>query len=162
MNRIDGVVQERRGEAGVQTVRILCGAGSFEALVFERPGRSPWLEPEQPVRVAFKESDVLLAPRGGFPWEGGIEAHVLAVASYEVLGRVELQCCGSRILALAPLARLASQGIVAGMPVEVWVPPHEIVLEARDTGAEGPADPRVHRVLRPAGAGASSLPERQR
>lgn len=129
MNRLEGTIDATEGKAGILSVRVATDAGPLEALVFGTPEPSGWLSPGGLVRALFKESDVLLAAPGSLPWPGAIEATVESVSDSDILSRVDLRCGCSRVTALVPSRRLAAQGIRPGSPVDLWIPPHEIVLE---------------------------------
>ena len=129
MNRLEGVVESVEGTAGVLSVRVACAAGPLEALVFGAAGGSDWLASGKRVRATFKESDVILALRGALPWPGALEATASQVTNSDILSRVDLSCGGSRVTALVPVRRLAAQGIGTGTRVDLWIPPHEIMLE---------------------------------
>lgn len=132
MNRIEGRVEARTGSSGVQSIRTASACGTFQALVFEKPGTAPWLDPGSRVHLVFKESDVLIARPGTLPWPGAIPARISALFPSEILVRVEMESVGLPVCALVPQGLLEALGLGPGESVEFWVPPHDLVLEGAD------------------------------
>ena len=129
MNRLEGLVLSCSGASGICSVDVSCAAGTVVSLVFGSPGSAPWLRAGTPIAAAFKESDVLLAGRGRFPWPGALHARVVRLSPGDVLSRIDLDASGAPVSALVPGSRVLALGIEEGTEVDFWVPPHEVVLE---------------------------------
>jgi hypothetical protein len=129
MNRMEGTIEAVEGKAGILSIQVSTPAGPIEALVFGTSGSVPWIVPSARVVASFKESDVLVAPRGAFPWPGSIPARVAGKTDSDILSRLDLDCGGGRIVALVPVVRLSHLGIGTGSEIDAWVHPHEVVLE---------------------------------
>lgn len=66
MNVLDGEVAGLKTEEGISLVKVQVGTLLFTAIVLDSPASSPYLAPGHPVKLLFKETEVIIA-KGAMP-----------------------------------------------------------------------------------------------
>ena len=127
MNRWPGVIREVDRDRGL--ARIACGheAGVFHALVVD--DNADWIRPGKSIQLLFKETEVVLSPRGTAPWPGSFPAKVASVHHGRILSEVVLECAGGTLCVLLDSAVEEALGLREGLAVDVWIPPAALALE---------------------------------
>jgi molybdopterin-binding protein len=131
MNRWPGSIRHVDRDQGL--ARITCGhdAGPLHALVVD--DGAGWIRAGRAVHLLFKETEVVLSPRGTAPWPGSFPAKVASVRRGRILSEVELECAGSTLCALLDSAVEEALGIREGLEVDAWIPPAALALEDGET-----------------------------
>ncbi|MBS1605866.1 MAG: hypothetical protein JST42_24625 [Bacteroidetes bacterium] len=61
MNTLHGEITNIRTEQSISLVKVLAEGQLFHSLVLDAPDSSPWLKEGAPIRVLFKETEVMIA-----------------------------------------------------------------------------------------------------
>lgn len=61
MNTLRGEIKTITTEQNISLVKVLAEGHLFHSLVLDTPDTSPWLQENAPVRVLFKETEVMIA-----------------------------------------------------------------------------------------------------
>ena len=61
MNTLTGTITEITTEQNLSLVKALAGGFLFHSIVLDTPDSSPWLRKDAPIRLLFKETEVMIA-----------------------------------------------------------------------------------------------------
>src|SRR5258708_10559414 len=61
MNTLTGEIAEITTEQNISLVKVSAGGHLFYSIVLDTPGASPWLKKGAPIRLLFKETEVMIA-----------------------------------------------------------------------------------------------------
>jgi len=61
MNTLNGEITAITTEQSISLVKVIAEGHLFHSLVLDAPGTSPWLKEGAPIRVLFKETEVMIA-----------------------------------------------------------------------------------------------------
>jgi molybdopterin-binding protein len=61
MNTLTGTITEITTEQNLSLVKALAGGFLFYSIVLDTPDSSPWLRKDAPIRLLFKETEVMIA-----------------------------------------------------------------------------------------------------
>jgi molybdate transport system regulatory protein len=61
MNTLTGEIAEITTEQNISLVKILAGGQLFYSIILDTPDTSPWLKKGAPIRLLFKETEVMIA-----------------------------------------------------------------------------------------------------
>lgn len=61
MNTLTGEITEITTEQNISLVKVLAGGQLFYSLILDTPASSPWLKEGAPIRLLFKETEVMIA-----------------------------------------------------------------------------------------------------
>ena len=61
MNTLNGEITNITTEQSISLVKVLAQGHLFHSLVLDAPDTSPWLKEGAPIRVLFKETEVMIA-----------------------------------------------------------------------------------------------------
>jgi molybdopterin-binding protein len=67
MNTLTGTITEITTEQNLSLVKALAGGFLFYSIVLDTPDSSPWLRKDAPIRLLFKETEVMIALPTGNP-----------------------------------------------------------------------------------------------
>lgn len=131
MNRWPAIIRQVDRDQGLARIACGHGAGVLYALVVD--DGAEWLRPDRVVHLLFKETEVVLSPRGTAAWPGSFPAQVASVRDGSILSEIVLECAGASLRVLLDSSVGKALGLREGLAVDAWIPPASLALEDRET-----------------------------
>ena len=113
MNTLTGTITEITTEQNLSLVKALAGGFLFYSIVLDTPDSSPWLRKNAPIRLLFKETEVMIALPTLDPLSISVRnqlpCRIIAIHSGTLLCELTLALTPSPTVPPAPAANPAIQ-----------------------------------------------------
>jgi molybdate transport system regulatory protein len=130
MNRLEGTIRRIESSASVSLVEVSVGGDLFFSVVLERPDNHPYLRPGGPIRLLFKDTEVVLAkdPTCRVSLINRAAGRIRRIETGTVLTRVELDYEAGPVAAVVSSRSARELSLAAGDEVVWMVKASEISL----------------------------------
>lgn len=130
MNFLTGRITAIRSSSSMSMVNIVVGNDTFSVIVIDTPKTAAYLKSGQPVKLLFKETEVMLGKNisGNFSVTNRFKATVKTVRQDILLTQVELDYQSKSIVALINTDSLALLNLKMGDVIDWLIESNEISL----------------------------------
>ena len=133
MNTLNGEITAITTEQNISLVKVLAGGQLFYSLILDTPDTSPWLKTGSPVRVLFKETEVMIALPTSSPLQISVRnqlpCHITAIVSGTILCELTLAlAAGPKIKAIITRVACDALSLKENDPIIALIKTNEVSL----------------------------------
>lgn len=130
MNILEGEIKNIESNDDLSLVTVLVGSYTFEVIVIESEGSAPYLSKGHPVKLLFKETEVIITSdfESKISIINQIPAKLTAVECGKLLCQLTLESEVGEILAVVSANSYRSLGLKEGENLRAMVKMNEIML----------------------------------
>jgi molybdopterin-binding protein len=130
MNTISGIIDSVEVCESLSLVRIKCDQTFFSVIIIETPQTVNYLEKGHPIKVLFKETELIISPseKLEISIENSFHCRISAIKKGELLSRISLHFNTTELSSIITSHSLERLNLQVGMDVTALVKTNEIML----------------------------------
>ena len=133
MNSLTGEIAAITTEHNISLVKVLAGSQLFYSVILDTPDTSPWLRTGSPVRLLFKETEVMIALPTSTPLQISVRnqlpCHITAILSGTILCELTLALPeGPQIRSIITRAACDALSLKENDPIIALIKTNEVSL----------------------------------
>lgn len=134
MNELNGTIRVIQTAGQLSLVDVTVADHTLSVILIETPDTAPYLRDGQQVRLAFKETEVILAsPDSTFvSIENRLPVEVVAVEAGQILSRIELTFIDQRLDAFISTRVAQRMNLAPGQKMVALIKMNEITIITRE------------------------------
>lgn len=130
MNRLEGTIQAIITENDISLVTVAAAGELFSAMVIDTPQTAPYLKPNHPISLVFKETEVAIGKNltGGLSLRNRFAATITQITAGKILAQITLNFKGHLLNALITTQSVTDLNLAPGDQVVGLVKTNEVSL----------------------------------